>query len=418
MSVVRIKEIKAREILDSRGHPTVEVEVLSDNLLKASAGVPSGASKGRFEALELRDNDPKRFHGRGVLKACRQVLELSKKLKNHPLDSLEAIDQKLIEWGGGVKKKHLGANATLGISLACARLIAQIKNKPFYGEDNYVLPVPLINVLNGGAHADNNLDIQEFMIVPHGFSSFKEALRAGAEVFQTLRGILKSKGFYTALGDEGGIAPRLKSNEEALKFLMQAIEQTGYKAGGQISLALDSAASSFFKDGFYHWEGEKINADDLISIYGSWIKNYPIKSIEDGLEEEAWPDWVQWTRLQGENLQIVGDDLFVTHVQRIQKGVSIKAANALLVKANQIGTLTETRKAVELARSHRYRCILSHRSGETEDTSIADLSLSLGCSQIKTGGVCRSERTAKYNQLLRIEEELGAKAQYKNIFSS
>lgn len=407
----KIKKITAREILDSRGHPTIEVEIESSSH-KAKACVPSGASTGKFEAFELRDKDLSRFFGKGVLKACENVKNLSTKLEGQILEPLEKLDQKLIEWDGTLNKNRLGANTIMGVSLAYAKLLSQVRNQPLYFlyGDSFSMPVPLINVLNGGMHASNNLDVQEFMIIPHGFFSFKEALRASAEVFQILKSHLKNK----TVGDEGGLAPSLSSNEEALKCLMRAIEKAGYKPGEQISLALDIAASSFFSENYYYWEKEKLSAQDLMFIYDSWIKNYPIKSIEDGLEEESWKDWKIFTELQGDQIQIVGDDLFVTHCDRLKKGINEKIANALLVKINQVGTLTETLKAVNLARLNDYQCILSHRSGETEDTSIADLSLAFKCGQIKTGGVCRGERTAKYNRLIQIEEELGGKAQYNN----
>ncbi len=413
--MIQINKVCGRELLDSRGQPALEVEVITNDGIKASALVPSGASTGKYEAHELRDGDVKRFFGKGLLKACQSVNELSQKLKGESLQSLEQLDQKLIEWDGTENKSKLGANALLGVSLSCMKLLARIQNKPLYSffSPSYKLPIPLINLLNGGVHANNNLDVQEFMIVPHGFSSFREALRASAEIFHTLKSYLKSKNHSVAVGDEGGVAPSLKSNEEALKVLLYAIEKAGYQAGKQVSLALDVAASSFYKDGSYIWENQTINAQNLIEIYDMWIKKYPILSIEDGLDEEAWEDWKKWTQNQGMNLQIVGDDLFVTNVKRLQKGIDQKIANALLVKLNQIGTVSETYQAVQLAHRFQYRCILSHRSGETEDTAIADLSLAFCCEQIKTGSVSRGERTAKYNRLLRIEEELGDRAEYQ-----
>ena len=332
------------------------------------------------------------------------------------VSSLETLDQILIDIDGTPNKTKMGANAILGISIACAKLLAKNQNLPLYSFLNphhYLLPIPLINVFNGGSHANNNLDVQEFLLVPHGFSSFREALRASAEVFQTLKSRLKKEGYSVAVGDEGGVAPSLKSNEQAIQFLIQSIEDTGYQPKTHISLALDVAASSFYKEGVYLWENQKIKGKDLISIYDTWIQKYPIISIEDGLEEDQWEDWATWTRLQGDRIQIVGDDLFVTNKDRLQKGIEKKVANALLVKTNQIGTVTEAHQAVKTAHKNQYTCVLSHRSGETEDTLIADLSLAFGCEQIKTGGVCRGERVAKYNQLLRIEEEFGRHAQYQ-----
>lgn len=419
MGLNRITHIHAREVLDSRGYPTIEVEVYSDHTMERAL-VPSGASKGKYEAHELRDQDARRFKGKGVLKACQSVEEIFKSLQGMSLEDLESIDQKMIELDGTPNKNRLGANAILGVSLACARLKARIHNQPFYsflGNKDFKLPVPLINVMNGGVHANNNLDIQEFMLVPHGFCSFKEALRASAEIFHILRENLKRQGHSVAVGDEGGVAPRLKSNEEALQFLLKSIEESNYKPGEQISLALDVAASSFFKDGFYHFEGQKIKSKDLIYIYKEWIQKYPLKSIEDGLEEDQWSDWKKWTQDQGSLIQIVGDDLFVTHYDKLNKGISQGVANAILVKINQIGTLSEAYKTVKLAKDHSYNTVLSHRSGETEDTSIADLSLAFECEQIKTGGMSRGERIGKYNQLLRIEEELGDKCSYSSFFN-
>lgn len=411
----RITKIHGRELLDSRGFPALEVEVWSSSGHSASAMVPSGASTGRFEALELRDQDKNRFHGKGLLKACENVSEISQKLRGIYLESIEDVDGKLIELDGTENKSRLGANAVLGVSLACLKLLAKIQKKNIYSFfKNGVnhLPIPLINVLNGGSHANNNLDVQEFMLVPHGFSSFREAMRASSEIFHTLKKDLQSKNYSTSVGDEGGVAPCLKSNEEALGFLVSAITGAGYKPGKEISLALDVAASSIYQNGLYIWEGKKIKADDLIQIYDKWLRNYPLVSIEDGLEEEEWEDWKKWSMLQGGKVQIVGDDLFVTNSKRLKKGIENKTANALLVKVNQIGTVTEAYQAVKLAHQSGYRTVLSHRSGETEDSVIADLSIAFECHQIKTGGVSRGERTAKYNRLLRIEEELGDKAKY------
>ena len=413
--MAKIKQLLSRELLDSRGQPALEVEVVLDNGIRASSLVPSGASTGQYEAHELRDEDSNRFFGKGLLTACQNVKNLSQKMKGFSLQSIEEVDQALIKWDGTENKNNMGANVLLGISLSCMKALSQIQKKPLYSffQPSNKLPIPLINVLNGGAHANNNLDVQEFMIVPHGFSSFREALRASAEIFHHLKIYLKSKNHSVAVGDEGGVAPSLKSNEEALDTLLYAINKAGYKEGEQVSLALDVAASSFYKNGFYLWENQKITAQDLISIYETWIKKYPLLSIEDGLDEEAWDDWKIWTQKQGDQLQIVGDDLFVTNTKRLKKGIDSKIANALLVKVNQIGTVSEAYQAVQMAQKSNYRCVLSHRSGETEDTTIADLSLAFCCEQIKTGSVSRGERTAKYNQLLRIEEELGNQSEYQ-----
>lgn len=411
----RVTKIHGRELLDSRGFPALEVEVWSSSGDRVQAMIPSGASTGRFEALELRDQDKKRFHGKGLLKACNNVSEVSRKFRGIYLDSIEDIDKKLIELDGTENKSRLGANVILGVSLACLKLLAKIQKKhvySFFKSNVNQLPIPLINVLNGGSHANNNLDVQEFMLVPHGFSSFREAVRASSEVFHNLKKDLQNKNHSTAVGDEGGVAPSLQSNEEALELLVSAIKIAGYKPGEEISLAVDVAASSIYRDGSYLWEGKKIKADDLIKIYDRWLKTYPLVSIEDGLEEECWEDWKKWSKLHGKKVQIVGDDLFVTNSKRLQKGIENKIANALLVKVNQIGTVTEAHQAVKLAHQSGYRTALSHRSGETEDSVIADLSMAFECQQIKTGGVSRGERTAKYNRLLRIEEELGDKAKY------
>ena len=415
---MKIQKLIGREIIDSRGQPALEVEAVTDSFIQARAGVPSGASKGKFEACELRDEDPSRFHGKGLLKACANIKQLSRELSGFPLTSVEALDQKLIELDGTPLKTHIGANAILGVSIACAKILAQAEKKPFYSFFNpeaKTLPCPLVNVLNGGVHANNRLDVQEFMLVPHGFSSFKEALRAVCEIFQNLRQDLKAQGQSVALGDEGGVAPLMSSNEEALKLLLRAIEKSQYQAGKQVSLALDIAASSFYKKEGYFWEGRFLTAQDLISIYDQWIQKYPIVSIEDGLDEEDWEGWRQWTALHGQKIQIVGDDLFVTHWERLKKGIEQQAGNALLVKVNQVGTVSLASKAVQTAHQAGWSCVMSHRSGETEDDFIADLALAFNCQQIKTGGVSRGERTAKYNRLLRIEEELGKKAVFASF---
>lgn len=407
-----IVAIRGREILDSRGFPTVEVEVLTESGSVARSAVPSGASTGMHEACELRDGDKKRFHGKGVLKALTHV-------ENQIRDALEGIDvadqvkidETLIKLDGTPNKKKLGANAILGASLACAKAAADEAGLPLFryvgGVFATTLPIPLMNVVNGGAHADNGVDIQEFMLVPRVGNCFKETLRCGSEIFHTLKKLLHEKGLSTAVGDEGGFAPKLKSNEQALELLMTAIEKAGYKPGEEVKLALDVAATEFYKEGKYQWEGKKITADQLIEIYAKWSKKFPLYSIEDGLSEDDWKGWASLTQKLGDKLQLVGDDLFVTNPKRVQEGIDKKCANALLVKVNQIGTLTETIQAVRLAQNNKMKTVMSHRSGETEDHTIADLAVALNCAQIKTGSLCRSERTAKYNQLLRIEESLG-----------
>ena len=416
---VKIHKIIGRELLDSRGQPALEVEVISENGLYSSALVPSGASTGKFEAHELRDEDPLRFYKKGLLRACQNIQKVSDQFKGFELSSIEGLDQKLIELDGTSQKTNLGANVILGISLAGLKMLSYIQNKELFSFFNpkqkmFHFPVPLINVLNGGAHAHNNLDVQEFMIVPHGFLTFREAIRSSSEIFHSLKEILKNRNLSTSVGDEGGVAPSLSSNEEALDLLLLAIEKAGYQPGNQVSLALDVAASSLFKEGTYLWEGKLISSHDLIGIYDKWIRKYPLVSIEDGLDEESWEDWKIWTKKQGSKVQIVGDDLFVTNCGRLKKGIHQNVANALLVKVNQIGTITEAYQAVKMSHQAKYKCILSHRSGETEDTTIADLSLAFGCEQIKMGGVTRGERTAKYNQLLRIEEQLGSFASYSH----
>ena len=418
-----IKKITAREILDSRGFPTVEADVFLSNGCPGRAAVPSGASTGKFEAWELRDGDAGRFGGKGVLKAVEAVnKEIARALKGMDAAKQEALDRKLIELDGTENKSRLGANALLAVSLAAARAAAHAKRKPLYqsigGVKANLLPIPMMNILNGGLHADNGLDIQEFMIHPAGAKSFREALRMGAEVFQSLKKILKSKGLSTSVGDEGGFAPRLSSNEEALRLILQAIEQAGYKPGKEISLALDVAASTFGDADGYSLKVErlsKISAEKLTGLYGGWMGRYPIVSIEDGLGEEDWNGWVVLTRELGEKIQLVGDDLFVTNTQKLRTGIRRGAANAILIKLNQIGTLTETLECIRTAQAAGYGTIISHRSGETEDTTIAHLAVAVGAGQIKTGSVSRSERVAKYNELLRIEEQLGKKAVYAGM---
>lgn len=407
----KIIDIKAREILDSRGNPTVEVDCWAEGHILGRAAVPSGASTGIHEAVELRDNDPKRYMGKGVLTAVDLVnTTIQAAIKGLPVTSQQILDKKLVELDGTPNKSRLGANAILGVSLACAKAASEVRSKPFYsyihdlyGAADFVLPVPLMNILNGGVHADNNLDIQEFMIVPAGAKSFREALRMGTEIFHHLKKILKEKKLNTAVGDEGGFAPNLESNEKALELLADAIEAAGYKPGEEVWLALDCAASSFKK---------KKSSNELMGWYEKLVDQYPICSIEDGLSEEDWSGWGLLTQKLGNKIQLVGDDLFVTQAQYLQKGISQKCANAILIKLNQVGTLTETLDCIRLAKEAKFATVISHRSGETEDASIADLAVGTGAGQIKTGSLCRSDRLAKYNQLLRIEEDLGAKAKY------
>lgn len=412
-----IIQVHAREILDSRGNPTIEVEVATANGFSGRTAVPSGASTGAHEAHELRDNDKSRYQGKGVLKAVHFVNELiASEMIGLEVTEQAMIDQVLKTLDGTEIKSHLGANSILGVSLACAKAAAQDVQLPLYryigGSNAIRLPVPLMNVLNGGAHADNGLDIQEFMIVPTVNNRFTDSLRAGAEIFHTLKGILKSKNLSTGVGDEGGFAPRLESNQQALDLLIEAIEKAGYEPGQNVFLALDVAATELYEDGKYKWESKLIEPKELRGIYKSWTEAYPMISIEDGFAEDDWTSWVEMTRELGNQVQIVGDDLFVTNPKRLKTGIEKGAANALLVKVNQIGTLSETAEAVRMAQMNRYKTVMSHRSGETEDSMIADLAVALNCHQIKTGSLCRSERTAKYNQLLRIEEDLGDQAIY------
>lgn len=413
-----IISVQGREILDSRGNPTIEVEVKTAAGNMGRAAVPSGASTGAHEAYELRDNDKKRYLGKGVFKAVDHVREkIAPEIVGLNVYEQVYIDKVLRDIDGTENKSNLGANAILGVSLACAHAAAKDAGLPLYryvgGSQACRLPVPLMNVLNGGAHANNGLDIQEFMIVPTVNNSFAESLRAGSEIFHTLKKILNKKGLSTAVGDEGGFAPTLKSNEEALELLMEAILAAGYEAGQNVFLALDVAATEMYNEGgAYTWEKNKISGTELKNIYKKWCEKYPLVSIEDGFAEDDWDSWVAATADLGSHVQLVGDDLFVTNPKRLRQGLEKKAANALLVKVNQIGTLTETFEAVNLAQRNKMKTIMSHRSGETEDVTIADLAVALNCHQIKTGSLCRGERTAKYNQLLRIEEDLGGMGVY------
>ena len=412
-----IEQVGAREILDSRGNPTVEVEVALDDGTLARAAVPSGASTGEHEAVELRDGDPARYLGKGVEKAVTAVLdEIGPDLVGVEAVDQRILDQKLVDLDGTPDKSRLGANAILGVSLAVAKAAAESSGLELFryvgGPNAHVLPVPMLNILNGGAHADTEVDIQEFMIAPIGADSFREALRWGAEVYHSLKSVLKGRGLGTGLGDEGGFAPSLGNNREALDLILVAIEKAGYAPGRDITLALDVAATEFYDDGTYTFEGSKRSAEQLAAYYTELLDAYPLVSIEDPLAEDDWDGWVRLTSEVGERVQIVGDDLFVTNPERLEEGISRRAANALLVKVNQIGTLSETLDAVSLATSYGYRSMMSHRSGETEDTTIADLAVATGVGQIKTGAPARSERVAKYNQLLRIEETLGDAARY------
>jgi enolase len=409
-----IVDVYAREILDSRGNPTVEVEVYLESGAMGRAAVPSGASTGEREALELRDGDSERYLGKGVLKAVQNVNELiATALIGWEASDQAGIDRKLIELDGTETKSNLGANALLGVSLACAKAAAEDAGLPLYqylgGTNAKELPVPMMNIINGGAHADNNVDIQEFMIMPVGAASFREALRMGAEIFHSLKKVLKSKGYNTAVGDEGGFAPDLKSNEEALQVIMEAIAQAGYKPGEEILLALDVASSELFKNGRYTLANETTpekSAAELVDFYEDLVNRYPIISIEDGMAENDWDGWKLLTDRLGKRIQIVGDDLFVTNTKILREGIRKGIANSILIKVNQIGTLTETLDAIEMAKRAGYTAIVSHRSGETEDATIADLAVATNAGQIKTGSLCRTDRVAKYNQLLRIEDEL------------
>jgi len=415
--VALIDAVVAREILDSRGNPTVEVEVLLEDGTLSRAAVPSGASTGAFEAYELHDGDKKRYLGKGVLKAVGSVTdELGPAVEDLDAADQRIIDMVLNETDGTVNKERVGANAILGVSLAVAKAAAASADLPLFrylgGPNAHTLPVPMMNIINGGSHADNDVDIQEFMVVPLGAPSFSEGLRWGVEVYHALKGLLKSKGLATGLGDEGGFAPNLPSNRAALDLIVEAITLAGYTPGTDIGLALDCAATEFFKDGVYHFEGKELTSTEIVAYYAELLEAYPLVSIEDPLEEEDWDGYVHLTAQLGDRVQIVGDDLFVTNPIRLAKGLELGAANSILIKVNQIGTLTETMDAVALAQRAGYKAVISHRSGETEDTFIADLAVATDAGQIKTGAPARSERVAKYNQLLRIEEELGEAAVY------
>ncbi len=415
-----IKDVKARQILDSRGNPTVEVDIILEDGSFGRAAVPSGASTGEHEAVELRDGDKSKYMGKGVLKAVSNVNgEIRKAIKGKNALMQGELDQLLIDLDGTPNKGRLGANAILGVSLAAAKASAVSKDMPLYryigGDKAKVLPIPMMNILNGGAHADNNVDLQEFMIMPIGAGSFSEALRWGAETFHSLKKILHDKKLSTAVGDEGGFAPDLKSNEEAVEVILAAIDKAGYKAGKDISIALDPASSSFYENGKYILEAEpKVDnsSGDMIEFYSRWVSKYPIISIEDGLAEDDWDGWKGLTEKLGKKIQLVGDDLFVTNVKRLRMGIEKKVANSILIKVNQIGTLTETLDSIDLAKKHGYTAVVSHRSGETEDTTISHLVVAMNTGQIKTGSVCRTDRICKYNELLRIEESLGKKAVY------
>lgn len=422
-----IKHIHAQEILDSRGNPTLEVEVVLDNSLKAKAAVPSGASTGTLEAVELRDKDSKRYQGKGVQKAIENVnKEIALALQGRDVTLCEEIDHTLIQLDGTENKSRLGANAILGVSAAVVRAAAlsfgvplyQYINKYLYKEHDMILPVPMFNIMNGGVHADNTIDFQEFMIAPVGARSIQEAVRMASETYQALKQILKSQGFGTNVGDEGGFAPSVQGNNEAVEFILEAITRAGYNAGKDIVIALDPASSEFYEDGFYHFkksDGSKRSSEEMIAYYEKWIQQYPILSIEDGLAENDWQGWELMTKKMGENIQLVGDDIFVTNPKIIKKAIDKKVANASLIKLNQIGTVSETLKAIKISQEAGYGTVISHRSGETWDDFIADLAVATGAEQIKAGAPCRGERVAKYNRLMTIEREMGSKAAYAGI---
>jgi enolase len=423
MNLAKIKEVKAREILDSRGNPTVEVDVLLTDGSLGRAAVPSGASTGTAEAVELRDGDKTRYMGKGVRKAVSNVNAIiAKKVKGMDPAEQKEIDSLMIKLDGTANKGNLGANAILGVSLAAAKAAAASRGVPLYkylgGSKAKLLPVPMMNILNGGKHADNNVDLQEFMIMPVGFTSFSESLRAGVETFHSLKKVLSAKGYNTAVGDEGGFAPNLKSNEEAVEVILEAVDKAGYKAGRQIYIALDPASSEFFSGGRYVFgksDRSSKTSDQMVAFYEDWARKYPIISIEDGMAENDWDGWKTLTDRLGKKIQLVGDDIFVTNTDYLKKGIDMGVANSILIKVNQIGTLTETLDAINMAKKAGYTAVVSHRSGETEDATIADIVVATNAGQIKTGSLCRTDRVAKYNQLLRIEEELGAGAEFKGL---
>ena len=415
----KIESIHAREILDSRGNPTVEADVILNTGIMGRAAVPSGASTGEREAVELRDGDKKRYLGKGVKNAVNNINnQIQQALKGQPVENQQSIDQIMIDLDGTDTKKKLGANAILAVSLACAKAAALAEKKSLYqylgNEKDFLMPVPMMNVINGGSHADNSVDFQEFMILPVGAPSFREALRWGAEVFHSLRSVLKAKNMNTSVGDEGGFAPDLGSNEEALQVILEAIKNAGYESGKDIYLGIDAASSEFYKNNKYELESENssLDAGGMVALLEDWVKRYPIITIEDGMDENDWDGWSLLTNKLGKELQLVGDDIFVTNTTILQEGIDKGVANSILIKVNQIGTLTETLAAIKMAKDAGYTAVVSHRSGETEDTTIADITVATGVGQIKTGSLSRSDRIAKYNQLLRIEEQLGANAKY------
>jgi enolase len=424
---MNIKKILAQEILDSRGNPTVEAQIVLENNITARAAVPSGASTGAHEALELRDKDESRYLGKGVLKAVANINnKIDPALKRMSVDDQESLDKKMIELDGSEHKSNLGANAILAVSMAASRVAAKNKNIPLYKHINdlfghedqkFLMPVPMMNVINGGEHAVGSSDMQEYMLMPVGAGSIQEAVRWGAETFHVLGKILEEMGQPTTVGDEGGYAPQMKSNEEPLELIMEAIKKAGYKPGSEIAIAMDPAATEFFKDNQYHLEveGKQLTSQEMVKKYANWVDKYPIVSIEDGHDEDDWAGFTLMNQTMGDKVQIVGDDLFVTNPERVQKGIDEKAANSVLIKLNQIGSVTETIKTIQMAKQAGMTCVVSHRSGETEDTFIADFVVGAGTGQIKTGSLSRSERVAKYNQLMRIERELGSKASYSQM---
>ncbi len=420
MSSQKIINVHGREVLDSRGNPTVEAEITLEGNFTGRAISPSGASTGEREAVELRDNDKTRYNGKGVMNAVNNINTIiSKEIKNKIFENQKNLDDLLIKLDGTENKAKLGANAILAVSIAFAKACAQAKNIPLYRQlvnmQDYLMPVPCLNVINGGKHSDNNVDFQEFMIAPHNANSFKGAIRMGIEVFHSLKNILKQKGYYTGVGDEGGFAPNLKSNEEAVEIILEAITKAGFKTGTDVSICLDPATSEMWENGkykFYKSTQKEISSDDMVQLWKNWVNQYPIILLEDGMAENDWDGWKNLTDELGSKIEIVGDDLFCTNPKILQKGIEAKVANSILIKLNQIGTITETLETIKLARDNNYNCFVSHRSGETEDTTISDLTVATGAGHLKTGSGCRGERIAKFNQLLRIEEELGDKGKF------